>query len=1100
MKYPQAHEYIESIRSAEKSFATLKNLRAVLDDNGNPIMINGNNSIIFKLIDIQSCKFYAVKCFTKDKEGRDAAYNKIEEFLSDRDFHHVIPIKYLQDELYVDSEIADQTEISIAIMEWIEGDNLDNYIRLYSGNSFQLHNLCISFAKLCQELVQSPISHGDIRPENIIVQPNGDVKLVDYDDMYVPTIGNEKDRQADDFSLAVIALTIKAASISFGLLNQYGHIDRFLCTHENCESLHDNVIFKHLTKLMCEDPSIIPYINTFMRASKHKRLTQRDFEYGELEIAEMLNSRTSFGHFSRHDEPMDENGVIYSHDGTRVLAFDYQASDAVDIKVKEGVICICEGAFYSYKQRKLNISLPKSLRFFTRKSLDYSYNRLSWDTPWFTYSEGFIYTADFTGCIIQQLDEAKIDDRVKVIERNCFAGLDIKGIILPKNLLVIREHAFDSSAMNEELVIPENVFSIESHAFTSCTDIRNVKFNTKLHHIGDWCFSFCKKLEIVTFPLDCFVKTINHHVFHYCESLKTIQFPANLFAIENEAFQWCGSIEELDFPKTLTKIGCQAFNMDNCSSSCQLQILILPQNLSFVGERAFNHYNSINNIFVKSTAILFGKEAFRNCSELYSFQAKKLKHLSERMFCDCRNLESVICPELTSIDSFAFESCSRLNFQMPDSLNEINVGAFNGVLSITTNSKFSYEDGFLFDAKREKLITCNNLNRKIVIPDGTRYIQRDSFASTPDYLVLPSSISDKSISEALGLDAKFVQLPQGRKVDDTLEIIEKEEGDIRCSQYYISAKLFGDTPVYIDNYGVVYSEDKKTLLKYSSDIDLKSYSILSECESISDNAFEGGMEYDPEFGAYYWGNKLKSLLLPPKVKSIGKEALLGCRELERLDIPCSVTELKESALKGCRSIKELTIPRSIIEIGKNALPVNLEHIQNQSPNFCTYGECLLTKENEIIWLSSTIKHLDLPNNVTYRGRKCVTYSDCIVSTQGELLMTVDDIKTFEFPKGIKTIANGAFGGNNAIEEIQIPEGVERIEKGGFGCNQSLKEIYLPSTLKYIGDLRTYQGWGRKYIEFFYPKKIHVPRGMTEYFKKLLPGIPKGVLIDDCAHN
>ena len=58
MNYPLISEYIESIRYAEDNFATLTNLRPVLDDDGNPIMSAGNFAVVFKLQDIKTKKHY----------------------------------------------------------------------------------------------------------------------------------------------------------------------------------------------------------------------------------------------------------------------------------------------------------------------------------------------------------------------------------------------------------------------------------------------------------------------------------------------------------------------------------------------------------------------------------------------------------------------------------------------------------------------------------------------------------------------------------------------------------------------------------------------------------------------------------------------------------------------------------------------------------------------------------------------------------------------------------------------------------------------------------------------------------------------------------
>ena len=47
MTYPLISEYVEAVRNAEDNFDKLRNLRPVTDDNGNPLMTNGNFSVVF---------------------------------------------------------------------------------------------------------------------------------------------------------------------------------------------------------------------------------------------------------------------------------------------------------------------------------------------------------------------------------------------------------------------------------------------------------------------------------------------------------------------------------------------------------------------------------------------------------------------------------------------------------------------------------------------------------------------------------------------------------------------------------------------------------------------------------------------------------------------------------------------------------------------------------------------------------------------------------------------------------------------------------------------------------------------------------------------
>ena len=83
MNYPLISEYIEAIKSAEDNFEELSYLKPVLGDDGLPVMTSGNFAVVFKMKDKQSGKFYAVKCFTKEQEGRAEAYREIAKELKD---------------------------------------------------------------------------------------------------------------------------------------------------------------------------------------------------------------------------------------------------------------------------------------------------------------------------------------------------------------------------------------------------------------------------------------------------------------------------------------------------------------------------------------------------------------------------------------------------------------------------------------------------------------------------------------------------------------------------------------------------------------------------------------------------------------------------------------------------------------------------------------------------------------------------------------------------------------------------------------------------------------------------------------------------------
>ena len=51
----------------------------VADDHGEPYRINGAFAVAFKMKDERTGKCYALKCFTKEQEGRAEVYRKIAE-------------------------------------------------------------------------------------------------------------------------------------------------------------------------------------------------------------------------------------------------------------------------------------------------------------------------------------------------------------------------------------------------------------------------------------------------------------------------------------------------------------------------------------------------------------------------------------------------------------------------------------------------------------------------------------------------------------------------------------------------------------------------------------------------------------------------------------------------------------------------------------------------------------------------------------------------------------------------------------------------------------------------------------------------------------
>ena len=266
MTYPTISEYIESIKYAEDNFATLTDIRPVLNADGYPIMSSGNFAVVFKMRSNKNDKIYAIKCFTREQEGRDEAYEKISDELSKIDTPFFLKTQFLKNELFVNSNSSNVSDFPVVVMEWVDGKPLDRYIHDLVTANKSLELLICRFIRLTKWLVPSKFAHGDIKPDNIIVKDDGEIVVVDYDGMYVPAMKGQCAREygssdfrhperktqgfnarIDDFSFASILLSLVAIEYDNDLYRKYSAKDRLLLSESDYVNLQKSEFLKEIS-------------------------------------------------------------------------------------------------------------------------------------------------------------------------------------------------------------------------------------------------------------------------------------------------------------------------------------------------------------------------------------------------------------------------------------------------------------------------------------------------------------------------------------------------------------------------------------------------------------------------------------------------------------------------------------------------------------------------------------------------------------------------------------------------------------------------------------------------------------------------------------
>ena len=178
MQYPLISEYGRAIQDASSNLDKLAHLVPVLDDHGEPYRSRGAFAVVFKMKDEQTGKCYALKCFTVEQEGRAEAYRQIADELEFVDSSYITSVKYLDKEIFVDSS-CEEDEFPVLLMDWIDGETMENYIAENYQDNYAMAMLCYRFCKMAAWLRSQPFAHGDIKPDNIMARPDGSLTLVD---------------------------------------------------------------------------------------------------------------------------------------------------------------------------------------------------------------------------------------------------------------------------------------------------------------------------------------------------------------------------------------------------------------------------------------------------------------------------------------------------------------------------------------------------------------------------------------------------------------------------------------------------------------------------------------------------------------------------------------------------------------------------------------------------------------------------------------------------------------------------------------------------------------------------------------------------------
>ena len=316
---------------------------------------------------------------------------------------------------------------------------------------------------------------------------------------------------------------------------------------------------------------------------------------------------------------------------------------------------------------------------------------------------------------------------------------EIKDLVIPNSIDSIHNYAFYYCSALTSITIPNSVTSIGEEAFRYCSSLTSITcLGTTPPTLGTGVFNDTK-LSVIYIP-DNTLSTYqtawgNEYVFVYNENTLTLHVatPGTLSELIFDAgkrpllvakLTLTGTLNDDDFTcmrETMTSLvdvdlsGITNTSGVNFNGKARLMRIILPTNLTSIGDDAFYGCSSLTSVTIPNSVTSIEYRAFEGCSSLTSVTIpNSVTSIGDGAFAHCSSLTSVtIGNSVTSIGIHAFDDCSSLTFiTIGNSVTSIGGSAFIGCSSLTSvtipNSVTSIEGHTFYGCSSLTSVTISN--------------------------------------------------------------------------------------------------------------------------------------------------------------------------------------------------------------------------------------------------------------------------------------------------------------------------------------------------------------------------------------------------------
>ena len=184
--WPSMTDYSAAVQDPETSFRVPELARAefaTMPPLGLPAIASGQNAVVFNAI--AGGRTTAVRCFTTEPSHGRVRYRALERHLAARPVPAMAAASWVDDAIDVGDRLW-----PVVTMEWIEGVPLHEHVAAGLGDSTGLTGLARDWLEVCRSLRVAAVAHGDLQHGNVMVDPRGRIRLIDFDGVWLPEVAS----------------------------------------------------------------------------------------------------------------------------------------------------------------------------------------------------------------------------------------------------------------------------------------------------------------------------------------------------------------------------------------------------------------------------------------------------------------------------------------------------------------------------------------------------------------------------------------------------------------------------------------------------------------------------------------------------------------------------------------------------------------------------------------------------------------------------------------------------------------------------------------------------------------------------------------------